>query len=88
MSKKQLTVSEIKKQKTDLEADFLKKLQTFEASSDIQINHVIVEIDNYSYDEEEGYRKTKKKPRPLKGVLSVVIKVEIENDPRSVDIIN
>lgn len=86
-----MTIKDIKKKKSDLEISFLKDLKQLEKEAEISINHVEVKIDRHDYDEREKARKADGKSkglrglRVLKGVLDVVISINIENDPRSVD---
>ena len=79
------TIQEVKDDKNKVESDILKTLIDFEKSSEMNIDHVRVTTDHYTYDEEELARSQKKKLRKLKGVLDVTINVNLENDPRSVD---
>ena len=58
----------------------------FEKENEIRVNYANVTTDRHSYEEEKQTRKQKKKLRKLKGVLDVTIDVNIENDPRSLDI--
>ena len=82
------TIQEIKDNKSKLEADILSMFIDFEKANEIRVDYINITTDSYSYDERE--RKTteqkKKKLRKLKGVLDVSIIVNIENDPRSIDI--
>jgi len=82
-----MTVEDIKKKKTDLEIAFLKDLKQLEKETEITINRVEVRIDRHTYEEREDARKDGKldKLRKLKGVLDVVISMNIDNDPRSID---
>ena len=80
------TIQEVKDDKNKVESDILKTLIDFEKSSEMSIEHVRVTTDHHSYDEEELARKQKNKLRKLKGVLDVTINVNLENDPRSLDI--
>lgn len=80
------TIKEIKNNKSKLEADILSMLIDFEKENEIRVDYVNVTTDSHSYEETE--RRTadqKKKLRKLKGVLDVSINVNIENDPRSID---
>ena len=86
MTKKQMTIEEVKIKKSSLEAEILQKLRTFENSSDIQVEHVIVRIDCHNYEEEEYARKEGKQLRALKGILDVQINASIDNDVRTVDL--
>ena len=79
------TIEEIKEEKSRIEGEFLRKLTGLEKFSEMRIDHVRVGIDNYGWEEEEQSRKDKKKLRKLQGVLDVVIELNIENDPRSID---
>lgn len=81
------TIQKVKDDKNKVESDILKTLINFEKSSEMKIDHVRVTTDHHSYDEEELAHKQKKKLRKLKGVLDVTINVNIENDPRSIDIV-
>ena len=80
------TIKEIKNNKSKLEADILSMLIDFEKENEIKVNYANVTTDRHSYEEEEQTRKQKKKLRKLKGVLDVTIDVNIENDPRSIDV--
>ena len=80
------TIQEVKDDKNKIESDILKTLINFEKSSEMRIDQVRVTTDRHSYDEEELARTQKKKLRKLKGVLDVTINVNIENDPRSIDL--
>ena len=80
------TIKEIKENKNRLETDILSMLIEFEDKNEIKVNYVNVSTDRHSYEEEEQTRKQKKKLRKLKGVLDVTIDVNIENDPRSIDV--
>lgn len=80
------TIQEIKDNKSKVEADILSMLIDFEKETEIRVNYTNVITDRYSYEEEEQARKQKKKLRKLRGVLDVTIDVNIENDPRSLDI--
>ena len=86
MTKKQMTIEEVKNKKLSLETEILQKLRTFENSSDIQVDYVSVRIDCHSYEEEEDARKKGKQLRALKGILDVQINAAIDNDVRSVDL--
>ena len=81
-----ITVEEIKKKKSELESEFLKKLKSFEKLSEISIEYVDVKIDRHDYEEREESKRTGKKLHKLKGVLDVQINVNISNDPRSIDL--
>jgi len=80
------TVQEVKDEKNKVESDILKMLIDFEKSSEMNIERVRVTTDHHDYEEEEMARNQKKKLRKLKGVLDVTINVNLENDPRSIDI--
>ena len=80
------TIQDIKNEKSKIESDILRMLIELEKSSEMNIEHVRVTVDHHSYEEEELNRKEKKKLRKLKGVVDVTINLNIENDPRSVDI--
>jgi len=80
------TIQEVKTDKNKIESDILKMLIDFEKSSEMNIEHVRVTTDRHTYEEEELARAQKKKLRKLKGVLDVTINVNLENDPRSIDI--
>ena len=80
------TIQEVKDDKNKVESDILKTLIDFEKSSEMNIDHVRVTTDHHTYDEEELARNQKKKLRKLKGVLDVTINVNLENDPRSIDV--
>jgi hypothetical protein len=80
------TIQEVKNDKNKIESDILRMLIDFEKSSEMKIDHIRVTTDHHTYDKEELARNQKKKLRKLKGVLDVTINLNIENDPRSVDI--
>ena len=81
------TIKEIKDNKSKLEADILSTLIDFEKENEIRVDYVNITTDSYSYEEtEKSTAVQKKKLRKLRGVLDVTINVNIENDPRSVDI--
>lgn len=77
------TVQEIKKDKSEVEQKILGILKELEASSKIQMEYVEVEVDRHSHEEWEEAQKDGKKLRQLKGVLNVIIQLNLENDSDS-----
>ena len=81
------TIKEIKDNKSKLETDILSMLIDFEKANEIRVDYVNVTTDHHSYEEtEKKTSEQKEKLRKLRGVLDVTINVNIENDPRSVDL--
>ncbi len=79
------TVQQIKADKSEVEQKMLGMLKDLETSSKMRINYVDVKTDRHSYEEEEKSRNGKKKLRQLKGVLDVMIQMDLGDDPDSID---
>lgn len=81
------TVEEIKAEKSEVEGKILKMLKDLEASSGMIIDYVDVRTDRHSYEEREcteGNSKTSL--RKLKGVLDIMIQMNLGNDPDSMEV--
>ena len=79
------TIEKIKIKKSEIEQQILKILRTFAKEVDMNLMSVDVKVDHHSYEEEEDYRRNKKKLRELKGVLDVNINMNLDDNPRSID---
>lgn len=81
------TVEEIKAEKSEVEGKILKMLKDLEASSGMIIDYVDVRTDRHSYEEREGTEGNSKiSPRKLKGVLDIMIQMNLGNDPDSMEV--
>lgn len=81
------TIEETKAEKSEIESKILKMLKDLEASSGMIIDYVDVRTDRHSYEEQENAKKNPKASlRKLKGVLDVMIQMNLGNDPDSIEV--